>query len=69
MEGIFEIQTLVGKRDEMIHDILANQIMNDISKTSNKQLILTIGLKEMKEVEQRKLTKPLVEIILKNKIW
>eukprot|EP01080_Neovahlkampfia_damariscottae_P002283 gene2283-2456_t len=69
MEGIFDIQTLVGKREEVIHDIFANQLMNDISKTSNKTLILSVALKEMKESDNRKISKQIIEIILKHKIW
>jgi hypothetical protein len=69
MEGIFDVQTLFGKRDELIHEMFANQLINEISKTSNRSLMLSIGLKENKQEEYKKIIKPIMEIILKNKIW
>ncbi|KAJ3435641.1 proteasome assembly chaperone 3 [Anaeramoeba flamelloides] len=62
----YSLTTLLGdrKRDQM-YQIMARQIIEQISKTSNKTLLLAIATKNMEMDHLRKV----LQQILKNKVW
>ncbi|KAJ3428052.1 proteasome assembly chaperone [Anaeramoeba flamelloides] len=62
----YSLTTLLGdrKRDQM-YQIMARQVIEQISKNSNKALLLSIATKNMEIEHLRKV----LQQILKNKVW
>jgi len=64
---IFASKTLLGRREDYPSSILSRQLIEDISKTTEKSLILAVTLK--KKNDDTKTLKIILDILTQNKVW
>ncbi|KAJ3692073.1 hypothetical protein LUZ60_012423 [Juncus effusus] len=65
-EPVFHVGVIFGKRDEVLLESCARQLMEHISSCgSNKQLVLSLGLKD----HSTGTLKEIIFAIIENKLW
>lgn len=74
-EEIFEIKTIFGKRDSDLNDILSRQLVQEISKSSQKPLFFSFAFDPkfeslLEKESYKEYLKPIINLVTtKGKVW
>lgn len=73
-EESYHISTIFGKRDDVLHQLIARQLVEMISKKTKRQVLLNIALdpKFVKQISMdspKPFIKPILDLVEKGKVW